>query len=51
VDVKENVGVESLVGPDGPAVIDVLGTTVSTVTVRVFDAPDVFPAASVAFAV
>ncbi len=45
---NSNVGVLSLVAPDGPAVIDVSGAAVSTVIVRVAGEASVLPEASVA---
>ena len=48
VEVKENVGVLSLVGPEGPAVIVVSGGVVSTVNDRLAGDASVLPAASVA---
>ncbi len=47
-DVNVNVGVASLVGPLGPLLIVVSGSTVSTVQVREAGLPSVLPAASVA---
>ena len=46
VEVNENVGVLSLVVPDGPAVIEVSGGVVSTVKVRLAGVRSTFPAAS-----
>jgi hypothetical protein len=48
---KLNVAVVNAVEPSGPEPIVVFGATVSTTTVRAFEAADVLPAASVAFAV
>src|SRR6266516_7956837 len=51
VELKANVADVEETVPDGPEVIVVSGGTVSTVTVTAFEAWEVFPAASVAFAV
>src|SRR5207247_9446801 len=51
VELKANVADVEETVPDGPEVIVVSGGTVATVTVTAFEAWEVFPAASVAFAV